>query len=247
MSRAGTDDGLDWPRWVLWAIALVPPLVWAALLAYSQVNVEVFTALTTEDGVVENAQALLIGIASWLSLLIAVRLRRAGSWTWALLYGVLALGLFWVAAEEISWGQRVFHWHTPAWLEARNQQQEINLHNLPEVRHLTDTWFIRGVMLIIGLSSLSWLLGGRRAQRWRTALWIPHPVLLPTWVSVWSYEWLRTWYVQRYHAMEVSRVVARLHEGRELIFAIGAAACLALILRQLRHLERAGTRPGGRS
>jgi len=32
--------------------------------------------------------------------------------------------------EEISWGQRIFNIQTPAFLAARNLQEEINIHNL---------------------------------------------------------------------------------------------------------------------
>jgi len=45
-------------------------------------------------------------------------------------YLLLALGFFFAAMEEISWGQRVFGMQTPAVLHHLNDQQESNIHNL---------------------------------------------------------------------------------------------------------------------
>ena len=45
-------------------------------------------------------------------------------------YVALGLGLLAMFVEEISWGQRVFGFSTPDWLESENRQQEFNLHNL---------------------------------------------------------------------------------------------------------------------
>ncbi len=45
-------------------------------------------------------------------------------------YVALGLGLVAMFVEEISWGQRVFGFSTPHWLESENRQLEFNLHNL---------------------------------------------------------------------------------------------------------------------
>lgn len=42
----------------------------------------------------------------------------------------LAVVLFIFAGEEISWGQRVFHFKTPEFLARMNYQRETNVHNL---------------------------------------------------------------------------------------------------------------------
>jgi hypothetical protein len=38
--------------------------------------------------------------------------------------------MFVCAAEEISWGQRIFNWETPSWIASVNVQRETNIHNL---------------------------------------------------------------------------------------------------------------------
>ena len=45
---------------------------------------------------------------------------------------VLALVFFLFTMEEISWGQRILGFGTPAALEGVNQQDETTIHNLPE-------------------------------------------------------------------------------------------------------------------
>ena len=45
-------------------------------------------------------------------------------------YVGFALAALFVAFEEISWGQHLFRWQSPAWFAERNAQRETNLHNL---------------------------------------------------------------------------------------------------------------------
>lgn len=57
-----------------------------------------------------------------------------------------ALGCFYIAGEEISWGQWVFGWITPEFWTAVNDQQETNLHN-------TSSWLDQKprLLLFIGI------------------------------------------------------------------------------------------------
>ena len=90
--------------------------------------------MNDEQGVVELGQ--------WLALLAAVvvaaRLlarpevrRRPALLAWVALAG---LACFYVAGEEVSWGQHLLQWNTPEYWRAVNDQQETNLHN-------TSSWF----------------------------------------------------------------------------------------------------------
>ena len=53
---------------------------------------------------------------------------------------LFAIGLLFIALEEISWGQRIFDIKSSDWLIANNYQQEITIHNI------NDTW---NIMLVI--------------------------------------------------------------------------------------------------
>lgn len=83
----------------------------------------------------EDHLAELLTIAAYLPAAVlcvvaARRLRRAGLRLEAALLLVLAVGTFFIAGEEISWGQRQLGFAGPEELVERNVQGEANLHNL---------------------------------------------------------------------------------------------------------------------
>jgi hypothetical protein len=80
---------------------------------------ELLARMTVEGGVFETATALVLALlAGW-----AV---ARGTRPWRLAGAVLVLA----ALEELSWGQHLLGFETPAWLAGRNLQGEANLHNL---------------------------------------------------------------------------------------------------------------------
>ncbi len=60
-------------------------------------------------------------------------------------FGLAALCCFYVAGEEISWGQHIWDWATPDYWTSVNDQQETNLHN-------TSSWFDQKPRLILLVS-----------------------------------------------------------------------------------------------
>lgn len=91
----------------------------------------------------------------------------------ASLVALLGAALFFVAMEEISWGQRLFGIETPEAL-AENVQGELTLHNLPKAQH-----YLHRAYIAVGLAGgLGWLLapGFWRLPRLR---WIAG--LIPPW------------------------------------------------------------------
>lgn len=85
-----------------------------------------YPELYSEDHLLENLTAIFFFLAS---MLLFVKFFRPGIYyRWWLL--LAALMFFVVAMEEISWGQRIFGWSTPASLSAHNYQNETNLHNV---------------------------------------------------------------------------------------------------------------------
>ena len=61
---------------------------------------------------------------------------------------VLALILFVMAGEEVSWGQRIFQWQTIGYFSAHNVQHETNLHNL-FTQLFQNVLFFGGFLLLI--------------------------------------------------------------------------------------------------
>lgn len=132
-----------------------------------------------ENGLVELATplvsllAFLVGLGLWRELYrIPARCMRL----WVV---VLTLACFYLAGEELSWGQQLFKWDTPQELAALNDQNETNLHNM-------SSWFDQKPRLLLEL----WVLIGGIIIPLRRRLWAPQPRALfwrwfwPTWECV---------------------------------------------------------------
>lgn len=82
-----------------------------------------------------------------------VRLRpEHTTWFWAL----LGLAAFYVAMEEISWGQQIFHWESGEFFQRVNQQGETNLHNIftgpySTLKKIILTYIVAGVFFVGGV------------------------------------------------------------------------------------------------
>lgn len=103
--------------------------------------------LHTENGPIETMQFVLLALAFAVSvrLLWRLRFRRpVGLSLWVLL---AVLGCFYVAGEEVSWGQHFLNWDTPEYWKALNDQEETNLHN-------TSAWLDQKPRLLLEIGVL---------------------------------------------------------------------------------------------
>jgi hypothetical protein len=82
-----------------------------------------------EDNVAEDLQFVFLLVATWAAGRVALARSRRGEPLLALAYAVFAVGAFFVAGEEISWGQRLFGIATPEIVSEHNVQHELTLHN----------------------------------------------------------------------------------------------------------------------
>jgi hypothetical protein len=90
-----------------------------------------FLVLIHEDSYLENLQFFGYVISALLSLAAALRLQKNKHHkNLAYIFFFLGLGLFFIAGEEISWGQRLFGIATPEDIKEINVQGEITVHNL---------------------------------------------------------------------------------------------------------------------
>lgn len=87
-----------------------------------------FEHIGAEDNLIENIGALaFLGSAiafAWIGWKSRPEKLRV-----LIFVGLAGLFLF-IAGEEISWGQRIFGWETPAWMKEHNIQGETSIHNL---------------------------------------------------------------------------------------------------------------------
>jgi hypothetical protein len=84
--------------------------------------------MVQEDTPIEYLTAIFYLIAFVSCVILAVR-AKGKPWLRFNL-GVLAFLFLFVGGEEISWGQRIFHFATPHLMEEYNNQDEFTLHNM---------------------------------------------------------------------------------------------------------------------
>jgi hypothetical protein len=111
-------------------IRLAPLAFVLAFLLLKILQPAAYEAMVQEGALVENLQFTLYAIAAAAALRAS---RQGGSDGRRLFLAGCVLAL--VAMEEISWGQRLFGFETPAWFDARNAQGEATLHNLYPLQH----------------------------------------------------------------------------------------------------------------
>jgi hypothetical protein len=99
-----------------------------SIAAASFLGAETRVMINREDGVIEELSAVLLLVASALSLWVAWRVGRRDRRFPMHLF--LAFLFFVMCGEEISWGQRYLGLETPEALAAVNVQGEINFHNM---------------------------------------------------------------------------------------------------------------------
>lgn len=94
---------------------------------------------------------MLLDIASCIVFIILAR-RFIGRKQWLLvgIFALLALVTFWMAMEEISWGQRIFKWETTGYFAENNMQSETNLHNL-NTQLFQNVLYFGGFLLLVAL------------------------------------------------------------------------------------------------
>jgi len=164
-------------KWSYQAIGLGFPLFWIASWICARYAHSFFIEVAREDSWIENTQVVVLVVGAIMSAYLARKLYGEGLKLWTFLYALFALVLFFVAGEEISWGQRIFGISPPRWFMPRNYQQELNLHNLRSGRPLVSFIRIGCPILLIALSAGYAALGKKRIEKWRAYLYLPHPHL----------------------------------------------------------------------
>ena len=164
-----------------------------------QIFVEIFlskeqiTALVSENGPYEWAQVILTGTGFFLALLLLTKKEIRTRRLYVFWFGLAALGCFYIAGEEVSWGQHVAGWQTNADWAALNDQNETNLHN-------TSSWFDQKprLLLLIGVIIGTLILPFWKSlqqklpQTWRALIPPPYSFVLGLLVLV-PHLWEKLW------------------------------------------------------
>ncbi len=86
-------------------------------------------------------------------------------------FALLAMCCLYVAMEEISWGQRLFDYSSPAFFKEHNLQGETNVHNFLTGPFSTTLKAALTYVLVAGLATYGILYPVLLRFRWRIAVW----------------------------------------------------------------------------
>ncbi|MDJ0656919.1 MAG: hypothetical protein QNJ40_22350 [Xanthomonadales bacterium] len=130
---------------------LVAGLLWARWTLPADRFRQVFMG---EQGPVELGTVVLLVIAVVAGIQV-IRRRKTLPAAWLRWWTVaLVVGCVYFAGEEISWGQHLFGWDTPAPLAGLNDQGETNLHNMSswldqKPRLGLELWVVVGTVIAL--------------------------------------------------------------------------------------------------
>jgi hypothetical protein len=204
------------------ALAVVPVLLLPLRDAYR--------SLLVEDGPVEWLQfACLVLIApTYLWLARDLRHRRQ---TWlAGLYLVAAIGVVFIAGEEISWGQRIIGWATPESIAAINKQDETNIHNVGLVLRVFNAATLTIALLAIALPIARWTIWPNRARSAVAYALVPPLALAPAFALAFAYRAMRFVIIP-----EAGFSLTKYQEATELAFYLALLSFGLLAVRVFRH------------
>jgi len=200
------------PNWavVLMLFPLVTVIGFAWTLSLHTTHLAT-TRLLLEGGPVEIITFLAFLGAAVAALVAARRARTVsiGVSRFLLLFAIVA---FVASMEEISWGQSIFDYDTPAAVERINAQGELNLHNLPGLDELNS--FVLPAFGMFGL----WML-----RRWKRPLLrlLRPPLVLASYFAVITVAglvaFITEWWIVRF---SLGMVMAWLTEAIEMVMGL---------------------------
>ena len=184
-----------------------------------------YRTMIQEDGLVESLQAVFFLCASVFASAAAVRFSGKKRFIHSVLFYLLSLGLFFIAMEEISWGQRILRFNLPGFFQKHNVQGELTIHNLEAIQY----HFLIPIYILVGFyGSFAWLVlrrfdsARREALGWFVPEWFLVPCFLPLFV-IYSYFMIGVYaYWHRIDAFSIGGFVLwRDQEPAEFLMALG--------------------------
>lgn len=230
LERDAAVEGVS-RRWA-WTLFLAP-WIGAVLVAVSFLDRPLFYWIVDEDHVLEWSQFFFdVGTAVVAALCVRPFWRRDHRLMAVLLLG-LAVFSFFVAGEEISWGQRIFGFATPVDLATVNNQDEFNLHNITKGFSVQKAFnYVQIAAALLG-GVLPWLTRVRpprvTSQTWRYVS--PALFLTSSFLIIGVYRIVRL----AIPSSESISPAVKFGEWPELCLAFGLFAYVFLLHRSIRR------------
>ncbi len=144
---------------------------------------DVFKKISAEDNIIENTQFFVLISSSVVSFILSYALFKRRVKSFSLLFLAVGIALFFVAGDEISWGQRLLGIATPVIISSENSQGEITFHNVKSVGG-----FIPYTYTLIGFyGSFAWMIGGFFKSKFSYLL-IPPYFIFPYFATAFLYN-----------------------------------------------------------
>jgi hypothetical protein len=216
------------PPALAWTLFWLPLLSLAGLLLGAAIYRPAYDRLLQEDYPVEWSQFACCLFTCVVAVMAGREATRQRRWVLAGLLGLWAIGCFFLAGEEISWGQRVFGIATPSDFRS-NQQDEMNLHNLtggfdPEVA-------FRQAQVLLSLALAGLTVNGRLRRPRPGPFWrmvAPPVCTLALFLTMPAYR------VYRLFTPAEMNFAVRLQEWAEFCQYLGMAVSIACLYFALR-------------
>lgn len=136
-----------------------------------------------ENGPIELGTAALFALAGAGAIVLARRTRRDVPAVFRAMFVLFVLASWFVALEEVSYGQQLFDWRSPQWFEQNNHHGQTNLHNLmgnrPShlLKHFANYGTLVGFIIVPVIAMFG--SGAYRAGHWTHYL-LPRAELIVT-------------------------------------------------------------------
>ena len=220
-------------------IFLIPLIVWPFFLFYRVqiTDLKSYLRRISEGSLVEWLGFLFLLAAACLLWKAAVQASSTGL---KLLIRSGSVGLFVLSMEEMSWGQMIFNWGTPATLNQHNVQHETNIHNL-SFWH-SHTWTVAACVftLLFLLSVCGFLV--RRSGSIRLGSWIDVILPLGCTASYFGIAALMYWgVVAEKNGIDLIYLHTREQEIAEFLFAVGVFIHVVYLYLSLPELSCVGS------
>lgn len=135
-----------------------------------------FLDLNREDHLIEWTQVWVLLISVYFAYALFEKLKAQKYKIHTIIFLFIALGLFIVAGEEISWGQRLLRIETPEIIAEHNLQDEITIHNLEPIAD----YIWHGYLIVTLYGSFAWVI-----KSWLKRRFPQHNLLFELYIPPW--------------------------------------------------------------